>query len=88
MKKIQNLYRSPTPAIWRKIGDSILLLGTTFSATFAGMDLGKGWIISCVIITWIGKTITNFASSEKQNVQEEFSDPNVTPAEQQRGPII
>lgn len=53
-------YWAPTPKLFRKIGDAILLLGTTLSATFAGMEVDKGWVIAAVICTALGKMVTNF----------------------------
>jgi hypothetical protein len=57
-------YWKPTPKLFRKIGDGILLLGTTLSATLAGMEVDKGWIIGAVICTALGKVITNFFTEE------------------------
>lgn len=58
-------YFSPTPSLFRKIGDSIFLLGTTLSASFAGMDMSKEYIIATIVLTWVGKTVTNFFSDNK-----------------------
>lgn len=52
-------YYSPTPVKLRKLGDSILILGTTLTATFAGMEVDKGWIIGAAFMTALGKMITN-----------------------------
>ena len=59
-------YFQPTPALFRKIGDSILLLGTTLSATFAVAEMGKWFVVSTVLLTWFGKTITNFFTDTTQ----------------------
>lgn len=61
MKKIIEYYAAPTPAKWRKIGDSILALGTLFTGSqiFAGNDK---LAIAGLILTWFGKTITNLAT--------------------------
>lgn len=60
VKKLHDVYYSHTPVIWAKVGDSILLFGTTMTATFAGMEVDKGWIITMSIVTAFGKMITNF----------------------------
>lgn len=64
IKKAQERYFAPVPAKWRKVGDSILIFGTTMTATFAGMEVHKEWIIGMSILTAIGKMITNFFSEE------------------------
>lgn len=60
LKPVFKAYFARTPIFWKKTGDSILLLGTTLSATFAGMEVAKEWIILSVILSWLGKTVTNF----------------------------
>lgn len=57
-------YYLPTPKFWRKIGDSILLFGTTMTATLAGLEIHKGWIITMAIVTALGKMITNVAKED------------------------
>lgn len=57
-------YWAPTPKLFRKIGDSILLLGTTLSATFAGMEVDKGWVIASVVLTALGKMVMNFFTED------------------------
>lgn len=57
-------YYSPTPPRLRKLGDSILILGTTLTATFAGMEVDKGWIIAAAIATAVGKCVTNLFSED------------------------
>lgn len=64
MNPIKNYY-SPTPTKWRKLGDSILIFGTTLTATFAGMEIAKGWIIGAAIATAFGKMITNIFTDEE-----------------------
>ena len=64
-------YGKNTPVFYRKIGDSILILGTTLTATFAGMEVHKEWIIGAAILTAVGKMITNlFTDEPKQNSEE------------------
>jgi hypothetical protein len=59
MKIDSKSYYAPTPPRLRKLGDSILILGTTLTATFAGMEVDKGWIIAAAILTAVGKMFTN-----------------------------
>lgn len=54
-------YHKPTPVFWRKVGDAILLFGTTLTTTFASMEVGKGWVIAASLLTAMGKIVTNFA---------------------------
>lgn len=60
IKKLHDVYYSHTPVFWAKVGDSVLLFGTTMTATFAGMEVDKGWIIAMSLVTAFGKMITNF----------------------------
>ncbi len=61
-------YYAPTPMRLRKLGDSILILGTTLTATFAGMEVDKGWIIAAAITTAVGKMVTNFFSEDPEAI--------------------
>jgi len=62
--KIQQLkenYKAPTPLNWRLIGDAILGLGSVTSAVFVVVK--NPWLaIASTALTWIGKTLTNFAT--------------------------
>ena len=59
---IQN-YWHPTPKKWRKVGDSILGLGVVVTAVTA--ITASPWVpILAASLSWVGKTITNFASDE------------------------
>lgn len=60
---MNNFYKH-TPVFWRKVGDSILIFGTTMTATLAGMEADKLWIISMSLITALGKMVTNFFKDE------------------------
>jgi hypothetical protein len=81
MKNIFTNYYKPTPAKWRKIGDSILVIGTITSTTclveyekakeiFGANDL-KTIMLTAVVCTALGKIITNFAS-ENTNIKSEI----------------
>ena len=65
MKIDTKSYYKPTSPRWRKLGDSILILGTTLTATFAGMEIDKGWIIAAAIVTALGKMVTNLFSEDE-----------------------
>lgn len=65
IKKVHDRYYANVPQRWRKIGDSILIFGTTMTATFAGMEVDKGWIIAMSVLTALGKMITNLFTEEQ-----------------------
>lgn len=65
IKSIHDTYYAKTPIIMRKVGDAILLFGTTMTASLAGAEVGKGWIIASAILTASGKMITNFFKDEE-----------------------
>lgn len=58
-------YGKNTPILYKKIGDAVLILGTTLTATFAGMEMQKEWIIAAALLTAFGKIITNFFIDEE-----------------------
>ena len=70
-------YFQPTPIKWRKIGDSILIIGTVISTTalveyenlkdvFSTVEF-KHLILASMIFTAVGKVMTNFvAESDKK----------------------
>lgn len=64
IKKLHSKYAGPTPVIWRKIGDSLLLIGSTIT-TYAILDGDKTFAIISLICTIVGKIITNFTSDAK-----------------------
>lgn len=64
MKLDTKSYYKPTNPKWRKLGDSILILGTSLTATFAGMEVDKGWIIAAAILTALGKMVTNIFTDD------------------------
>ena len=61
MKSIKETYYRPTPKKMRKIGDSILSLGTTISGITV-FTLPAWVTIISLLLTWAGKTITNLYS--------------------------
>ena len=56
-----NEYFKPTPSLFRKIGDSSLIAGTSFTA-WAGLTGRPVLVIIGAVFTLIGKLITNFFS--------------------------
>jgi hypothetical protein len=62
-KKIKTLkenYQAPTPLNWRIIGDAILGLGTVITV-ISGVVNNPWLAVTSAALTWIGKTLTNFA---------------------------
>jgi hypothetical protein len=60
MKKLKEMYTSPTPKKWRKIGD-VLLGVSTIATTYAIADEWSKYIqLSALILGVIGKFLTNF----------------------------
>lgn len=60
-KTIEN-YNKPTPKRWRKVGDSIMGLGTAITSIAALTGQHPALIITATVLTWVGKTWTNFFS--------------------------
>lgn len=59
--KLAENYYKPTPKIWRKIGDSLLTIGSTITGISA---FTMPPIVTAIAagLTCIGKIITNFAT--------------------------
>lgn len=64
MKKLNELYASPTPKKWRKIGDALLSVSTLLSTYSIADDWGKGVTIAMMITGVVGKFLTNFFSED------------------------
>lgn len=62
MKKLMKYYKSPTPALCRKIGDALLTVSTSLATYSIADDWGKRVSIIIMVTGTIGKIITNFAS--------------------------
>ena len=67
-------YAKPTPVFFRKLGDSVLIFGTTLTANFAGMEIQKEWIITAAILTAMGKMITNLFAEEHPEPKTDNTD--------------
>jgi len=63
MFKLSNYYK-PTPAKWRKIGDSLLVASTFVTATSLIGDYHTLGVIALVVGAF-GKFITNFFTEDK-----------------------
>lgn len=63
LKKWLNKYAKPTPAKWRKIGDSLMLIGGSLTAYMIEQD-DHNMAKIALVCTILGKVITNFASDE------------------------
>lgn len=63
MKNLGQLYSSPTPKKWRKIGDALLAMSTTITG-FAIYEEAKWVAITALVLGSLGKFITNFFSED------------------------
>lgn len=64
MKKIVELYGSPTPKKWRKIGDA--LLGASMTITTFSIYSHPAIATTACILGTVGKFITNLATEDGQ----------------------
>ena len=64
MKKIHELYKSPTPKKWRKLGDALLSVSTTLATFSVVEEWGKVITLSIIITGVVGKFLTNFFSED------------------------
>jgi hypothetical protein len=63
MKNLGQLYSSPTPKKWRKIGDALLATSTTITS-FAIYEDAKAVAIVALVLGSLGKFLTNFFSED------------------------
>lgn len=63
MKNLGQLYSSPTPKKWRKIGDALLATSTTITS-FAIYEDAKAVAIAALVLGSLGKFLTNFFSED------------------------
>ena len=63
MKKLHELYASPTPKKWRKLGDALLAASTTITG-FAIYEEAKWVAITALVLGTVGKFLTNFFSED------------------------
>lgn len=64
MKKLNDLYKSPTPKKWRKIGDALLGVSTIVTTYAIAEEWSKYLQLSALILGVVGKFLTNFFSEE------------------------
>lgn len=64
MKNIGQLYASPTPKKWRKIGDALLAVSTTITTYAIADEWNKYATLSALILGVVGKFLTNFFSED------------------------
>lgn len=64
MKNIAQLYASPTPKFWRKMGDALLAVSTMITTYAIADEWSKYASLSALILGVVGKFITNLASEE------------------------
>ena len=64
LKRLLRKNAMPTPPTWRKIGDSLMLIGGSLTAYMIERDDHTMAKIA-LVCTILGKVITNFASEEK-----------------------
>ena len=62
MKNIKNMYASPTPKFWRKVGDALLGVSTLITTYAIADDWSKYAQLTALIIGVVGKFLTNFFS--------------------------
>lgn len=69
LKKLHDNYKKPTPVIYRKIGDSVLVLSAGLSGSIMGLPLPdhtKLWIMFAInVVGVIGKILTNLFKEEQ-----------------------
>lgn len=80
MKALLSNYWKPTPTKWRKIGDSILAVGTFITAgSLLGYDQMKEIftpkevkiiIAASFVLGVVGKFLTNFFKDEEQKTEQ------------------
>ena len=71
MKKLVHMYKTPTPAFWRKVGDALLTISTSLATYSVADDWGKKVSIIIIVTGTLGKFITNLASEPMAPVVEQ-----------------
>ena len=62
--KIKEKYYAPTPKKWRKLGDALLAIGVTLTGYAIADDWDKAIQIASLILTVLGKFLTNFFTED------------------------
>ncbi len=63
IKKGIDRYNAPTPTIWKNVGNTLLLIGSTVTGISA-YTLPPYIIVIASVITCMGKIITDFATNK------------------------
>lgn len=63
LKTLLKKYAMPTPPMWRKIGDTLMIIGGSLTAYMIERD-DHSMAIAALVCTILGKIITNFASED------------------------
>jgi hypothetical protein len=63
METKMNNYWQPTPKKWRRLGDSLLAAGTAVTG-WAILDEHKYIAVTALLMTVVGKFLTNFFKDE------------------------
>lgn len=63
-KSIKEMYSSPTPKKWRKLGDALLAVSTTITGYAIADDMSKWVSLSALALGVIGKFLTNFFTED------------------------
>lgn len=64
MKKLGELYGSPTPKKWRKLGDALLAVSTTITGYAIADDMSKWISLTALGLGVVGKFLTNFFTED------------------------
>ena len=64
-KNLIERHDSKTPKWWKRIGTAINTLGTMMTG-YAVLNDHPTWALVSLLLTWAGKTITDFATEEEK----------------------
>lgn len=67
---LKDNYWNHTPVFWKKVGDAIFALGTTITGATI-LNGSTAWALTSLALTWLGKTITNFATVDGKTSSED-----------------
>jgi hypothetical protein len=69
LKQFHKRYTNSTPVLWRKIGDTLLLVGSTIT-TYAILEGDKVFAVISLVCTVLGKIITNLTQDAPKQDSE------------------
>ena len=64
LPKLKTDYYKPTPVKWRKLGDTLLIVGLLLTTYNIAEDIDKWIQVGALIFTIAGKFLTNFFTEE------------------------